>query len=110
MHAVRLMITGWQVSRGYLNKPEKTAESIQRIFMTMQKAMKCCIIQVMWQDIFQMEISRSLEERTPRLRSEAFRIELSEVEEVIRRYEGIRDATVVAFDDPKAVENTLQLM
>ena len=29
-----------------------------------------------------------------------FRIELSEVEEVIRRYEGIKDATVVAFDDP----------
>ena len=68
--------------------------------MTMQKVMKSCIIPVMLPDIFQMEISRSLEEKTPRLRSVGFRIELSEVEEVIRRYEGIKDATIVAFDDP----------
>ncbi len=92
-----LMISGWQVSRGYLNKPEKTSEVYTKNMM--QKVMKSCIIPVML-PIYWMETSRSLEEKTPRLRSKAFKIELSEVEEVIRRYEGIKDATVVAFDDP----------
>ena len=40
-----------------------------------------------------------MEEKT-QVKVRGFRIELSEVEEVIRRYEGIKDATVVAFDDP----------
>lgn len=69
-----LMISGWQVSRGYLNKPEKQLKFIQKIFMTIPKAMKCCIIPVMLQDIFQMEISRSLEEKILRLRSGAFEL------------------------------------
>lgn len=57
-----------------------------------------------------METSRSLEEKTPQIKVRGFRIELSEVEEVIRRYEGIKDATVVAFDDPNGrQENILQL-
>ena len=35
-----LMITGWQVSRGYLNKPEKLPRSIQRIFMMIHRDTK----------------------------------------------------------------------
>lgn len=60
-----LMISGWQVSRGYLNKPEKTSEVYTKIFMTMQKAMKSCIIPVMLPDIFRMETSDHWKKRLP---------------------------------------------
>lgn len=35
-----LMIAGYQVSRGYLNKPEKTAEVYTKIFMMIQRDTK----------------------------------------------------------------------
>ncbi len=85
-----LMISGWQVSRGYLNKPEKTSEVYTKNILTMQKAMKSCIIQVMWQDFFQMEISRSLEEKDSQVKVRGFGSNFLKSKEVIRRYEGIK--------------------
>ena len=96
-----LMITGWQVSRGYLNKPEKTAEVYTKNLYDDTPG-----YEVMYHS---GDVARFLPDgniqiigrKDSQVKIRGFRIELSEVEEVIRRYEGIRDATVVAFDDPK---------
>ncbi|MGB5129050.1 MAG: amino acid adenylation domain-containing protein, partial [Blautia wexlerae] len=95
-----LMITGWQVSRGYLNKPEKTAEVYTKNLYDDTPG-----YEVMYHS---GDVARFLPDgniqiigrKDSQVKIRGFRIELSEVEEVIRRYEGIRDATVVAFDDP----------
>ena len=95
-----LMITGWQVSRGYLNKPEKTAEVYTKNLYDATPG-----YEVMYHS---GDVARFLPDgniqiigrKDSQVKIRGFRIELSEVEEVIRRYEGIRDATVVAFDDP----------
>ena len=94
------MITGWQVSRGYLNKPEKTAEVYTKNLYDDTPG-----YEVMYHS---GDVARFLPDgniqiigrKDSQVKIRGFRIELSEVEEVIRRYEGIRDATVVAFDDP----------
>ena len=95
-----LMITGWQVSRGYLNKAEKTAEVYTKNLYDDTPG-----YEVMYHS---GDVARFLPDgniqiigrKDSQVKIRGFRIELSEVEEVIRRYEGIRDATVVAFDDP----------
>ncbi len=51
-------------------------------------------------DIFRDGNIQIIGRKDSQVKVRGFRIELSEVEEVIRRYEGIKDATVVAFDDP----------
>ena len=38
--------------------------------------------------------------RDAQVKVRGFRIELTEVEEIVRKFEGIKDATVAAFDDP----------
>ena len=95
-----LMISGWQVSRGYLNKPEKTAEVYTKNIYDDTKG-----YEVLYHS---GDVARYLPDgniqiigrKDTQVKIRGFRIELSEVEEVIRRYEGIKDATVVAFDDP----------
>ena len=95
-----LMISGWQVSRGYLNKPEKTAEAYARNIYDDTEG-----YEVLYHS---GDVARYLPDgniqiigrKDSQVKVRGFRIELSEVEEVIRRYEGIKDATVVAFDDP----------
>ena len=95
-----LMISGWQVSRGYLNKPEKTAEVYTKNIYDDIKG-----YEVLYHS---GDVARYLPDgniqiigrKDSQVKIRGFRIELSEVEEVIRRYEGIKDATVVAFDDP----------
>ena len=94
------MISGWQVSRGYLNKPEKTAEVYTRNIYDDTEG-----YEVLYHS---GDVARYLPDgniqiigrKDSQVKVRGFRIELSEVEEVIRRYEGIKDATVVAFDDP----------
>ena len=94
------MISGWQVSRGYLNKPEKTAEVYTKNIYDDTKG-----YEVLYHS---GDVARYLPDgniqiigrKDSQVKIRGFRIELSEVEEVIRRYEGIKDATVVAFDDP----------
>ena len=95
-----LCISGVHVSRGYLNRPEKTAEvygdnpysdlpEYSRIYHTGD------IVRYLPDGNIQF-IGR----RDGQVKIRGFRIELTEVEEVIRRYPGIKDATVAAFDEP----------
>ena len=95
-----LMLSGWQVSRGYLNKPEKTAEVYTKNIYDDTEG-----YEVLYHS---GDVARYLPDgniqiigrKDSQVKIRGFRIELSEVEEVIRRYEGIKDATVVAFDEP----------
>ncbi|MFR4299929.1 MAG: amino acid adenylation domain-containing protein, partial [Blautia faecis] len=92
--------SGWQVSRGYLNKPEKTSEVYTKNIYDDAEG-----YEVLYHS---GDVARYLPDgniqiigrKDSQVKVRGFRIELSEVEEVIRRYEGIKDATVVAFDDP----------
>ena len=95
-----LCISGIHVSRGYLNRPEKTAEvygdnpysdlpEYSRIYHTGD------IVRYLPDGNIQF-IGR----RDGQVKIRGFRIELTEVEEIIRRYPGIKDATVAAFDEP----------
>ena len=94
-----LMIAGWQVSRGYLNKPEKTAEVYTKNIYDDTEG-----YEVLYHS---GDVARYLPDgniqiigrKDSQVKIRGFRIELSEVEEVIRRYKGIKDATVVAFDE-----------
>ncbi|MBR4460049.1 MAG: amino acid adenylation domain-containing protein, partial [Paludibacteraceae bacterium] len=95
-----LWVSGPQVSRGYLNRPEKTAETYianpftdeakyARIYRTgdIVRYLPDCNIQFVGRRDGQVKIR-------------GFRIELKEVEAVIRDFPGIKDATVQAFDYP----------
>lgn len=95
-----LCISGVHVSRGYLNRPEKTAEvyadnpysdlpEYGRIYHTGD------IVRYLPDGNIQF-IGR----RDGQVKIRGFRIELTEVEEIIRRFPGIKDATVAAFDEP----------
>ena len=97
-----LYISGHGVGRGYLNLPERTAQSFvknpfctdpgfERAFRTgdiVRRLPNGCIDFIGRND--------------GQVKIRGFRIELAEVEGVIRDYPGIRDVTVQAFDDEKA--------
>lgn len=94
-----LLISGLQVGRGYLNRPEKTAESFTANPYTKEKG---------YQRMYHTgDIVRWLPDgkiqfvgrQDAQVKIRGFRIELTEVEEVIRRFPGIKDATVAAFDE-----------
>ena len=97
--AGELWVAGPQVSRGYLNRPEKTAEVyITNPFTTDEK----------YQRIYRTgDIVRFLPDgniqfvgrRDGQVKIRGFRIELKEVESIIREFPGIKDATVQAFDE-----------
>ena len=90
--AGELLVAGEQVSLGYLNKPEKTAESFvewngERVYRT--------------GDIVRYRQDGAIEfvgRKDGQVKIRGFRIELKEVEGVIREYPGIKDATVQAFE------------
>ena len=89
-----LWVSGPQVSRGYLNMPEKTAETFvtwdgRRCYRTGD------IVRYLPDGNIQF-VGR----RDGQVKIRGFRIELKEVEAVIRQFEGIKDATVQAFDYP----------
>ena len=92
--AGELIIVGKQVGRGYLNRPEKTAE----VFFTMngERAYHSGDIVRYRQDGNIEFVGR----KDGQVKIRGFRVELKEVEAVIRDFEGIRDVTVQAFDDP----------
>ena len=90
--AGELWVHGPQVGRGYLNRPEKTAESF---------------VETPWGRCYRTgDIVRYLPDgniqfvgrRDGQVKIRGFRIELTEVEAVIRQYPGIKDTTVQAFD------------
>ena len=101
-----LWVSGPQVSRGYLNRPEKTAEVfIENPFVTSSsshtsktsKYSRCYrtgdIVRYLPDGNIQF-VGR----KDGQVKIRGFRIELKEVEAVIRQYPGIKDATVQAFD------------
>jgi amino acid adenylation domain-containing protein len=97
--AGELWVAGPQVSRGYLNRPEKTAEVyIANPFDSNDK----------YAHIYRTgDIVRYLPDgniqfvgrKDGQVKIRGFRIELKEVEGVILQFPGIKDATVQAFDE-----------
>ena len=104
--AGELWISGPQVSRGYLNRPEKTAEVyIQNPFTgdsglsgDSGKYARCYrtgdIVRYLPDGNIQF-VGR----KDGQVKIRGFRIELKEVEAVIREFPGIKDATVQAYDE-----------
>ena len=97
--AGELWISGPQVSRGYLNRPEKTAEVyIGNPFTDNERYARV----YRSGDIVRYLPSGDIQfvgRRDGQVKIRGFRIELKEVEAVIREFPGIKDATVQAFDE-----------
>ncbi len=95
-----LCIAGAQVGRGYLGLPEKTASVfVKNPFNASAKYARMYKTGDVVRLLPQGEIE-FIGRRDGQVKVRGFRIELTEVEEVIRRFDGIKDATVAAFDDP----------
>ncbi len=97
--AGELWVAGPQVSRGYLNRPEKTAEVyIPNPFTSDRKYARTYrtgdIVRYLPDGNIQF-VGR----RDGQVKIRGFRIELKEVESIIREFPGIKDATVQAFDE-----------
>ena len=93
-----LWVTGPQVSRGYLNRPEKTAETyLKNPFSDDPKHARVYrtgdIVRYLPDGNIQF-VGR----KDGQVKIRGFRIELKEVEAVIRQFPGIKDVTVQAFD------------
>ncbi len=97
--AGELWVAGPQVTRGYLNRPEKTAEAfIPNPFNSDEKYNRV----YRTGDIVRYLPSGDIEfvgRRDGQVKIRGFRIELKEVESIIRQFPGIKDATVQAFDE-----------
>ena len=97
--AGELWVAGPQVSRGYLNRPEKTAEVyITNPFTDDEKYRRV----YRTGDIVRYLPSGDIQfvgRRDGQVKIRGFRIELKEVESIIREFPGIKDATVQAFDE-----------
>ena len=96
-----LLIAGPRVAGGYLHLPEKTASSFLQNPFTEEPG---------YERVYRTgDVVRLLPDgrvdfigrRDSQVKVRGFRIELSEVEGVIRQFPGIRDATVQAFADEK---------
>ena len=99
--AGELWVTGPQVSRGYLNRPEKTAETyLKNPFSDDPKHARVYrtgdIVRYLPDGNIQF-VGR----KDGQVKIRGFRIEMKEVEAVIRQYPGIKDVTVQAFDYEK---------
>ena len=94
-----LWVAGPQVSDGYLNRPDKTAQVyINNPFTTDEKYARV----YRTGDIVRYLPSGDIGfvgRRDGQVKIRGFRIELKEVESIIREFPGISDATVQAFDD-----------
>ena len=110
--AGELWVASPQVSRSYLNRPEKTAEVyIPNPFIELEKSEKSEKSEYSdykYSRIYRTgDIVRYLPDgniqfvgrRDGQVKIRGFRIELKEVESVIREFPGIKDATVQAFDE-----------
>ena len=92
-----LIIAGAGVGRGYLNQPEKSAESfIDNPFCPGMRAYRSG-------DIVRYRPDGNIEfvgRRDSMVKIRGFRIETKEVEAVLREMPGVQDVTVQAFDKP----------
>ncbi|MCQ2973441.1 MAG: amino acid adenylation domain-containing protein [Bacteroidales bacterium] len=95
-----LLISGPQVGRGYLNRPEKTAEVFIKNTFSDDIEHKICY---KTGDIVRMLPDGNIDfigRRDSQVKIRGFRVELTEVEGIIREYPNIKDATVQAFNNP----------
>ena len=95
-----LLISGPQVSRGYLNRPEKTAQTfIPNPFckeFPYERAYRTG-------DIVRYRMDGNIEfvgRNDGQVKIRGFRVEVKEVEAVIRQFPGVKDVTVQPFDNP----------
>ena len=99
-----LAISGIQVGRGYLNRPEENARAfVKNPFETdpfFERMYKTGDVVRFLKDGTVDFIGRS----DGQVKIRGFRVELAEVEEIIRRFPGIKDATVKDFTDPSGVK------
>ena len=94
-----LWIAGPQVSRGYLNRPEKTAEAyMSNPFDHSDKYSRIYRTGDIVRYLPDGNIS-FVGRRDGQVKIRGFRIELKEVESVIREFPGVKDVTVQAFDE-----------
>lgn len=94
-----LWVSGPQVSRGYLNRPEKTQEVyINNPFTDQPKYARIYRTGDIVRYLPSGEI-QFIGRRDGQVKIRGFRIELKEVESIIREYPGIKDATVQAFSE-----------
>ena len=103
--AGELWVSGPQVSRGYLNQPEKTAEVFIEypIFDSSNHQISQSVRFYRTGDIVRYLPDGNIQfvgRRDGQVKIRGFRIELKEVEAVIREFPGIKDATVQAFEYP----------
>ena len=105
--AGELWITGPQVARGYLNRPDKTAEAfspnpfIDHARTQSESERQLCARIYHSGDIVRYRESGDIEfvgRKDGQVKVRGFRIELKEVESVIRNFPGIKDVTVQAYD------------
>jgi amino acid adenylation domain-containing protein len=97
--AGELLVSGWQVGKGYLGRPDKTAEVFVDNPYTDDPAFRN-----MYRtgDIVRYRADGDIEfigRKDMQVKIRGFRIELKEVESVIREFPGISDVTVQAFDE-----------
>lgn len=96
--AGELWAAGPQIGKGYLNLPEKTAESfIENPFATEEQYVRAYRTgdTVCWREDGQVLF---MGRKDGQVKIRGFRIELKEVEGKIREFDGIKDVTVQAFD------------
>ena len=96
-----LLISGPRVAKGYLNLPEKTEACFLANPFTDEKGYECIY---RTGDVVRMLADGRIDfigRSDGQVKVRGFRIELPEVEAVIREYPGISDATVQAFADEK---------
>ena len=95
--AGELLIAGAGVGRGYLNRPEKTAETfLENPFSAQMRAYRSG-------DVVRFRTDGNIEfvgRQDGQVKIRGFRVELKEVEEVLRACPGVKDVTVQAFDSP----------
>ena len=94
-----LVVAGHQVSRGYLNRPEKTAEVFIRNPFSDEPGYENAYRTGDIVRILRGGVMDFIGRNDGQVKIRGFRIELSEVEGIIRKFPGIKDATVQAFDE-----------
>ncbi|MDI3537287.1 MAG: hypothetical protein PWP30_1769 [Eubacteriaceae bacterium] len=99
-----LCIAGQHVSRGYLNRPEVTATAFGKNPFCDQAPYDRIYYSG---DIVRYLPDGNIEfvgRRDAQIKIRGFRVELTEIEAIIRQFPGIKDTTVVAYDDPSGVK------
>ena len=91
-----LWVSGFDVSRGYLNQPEKTAEVFRKNPFCSEKGYDKAYRAGDIASVSRNGILYFAGRRDEQVKIRGYRVELGEVEEVVRRFAGVKDAAVTA--------------